>query len=219
MKQIHGNLTPDKVDETMYALLLSYFIPSSELVTWADGGKRALGISYGNRMRSARRLSTPSRATRLESPSTTTNWRRSWKGCNKSSWMSRCSRRDLYRCQIRSSACLLSRLEIVSRAMRIARMSLCTNDVSQSKARHQLRPRTTKRKSCASCRRRWPCKPPRGGDQITSTFTEHNNDLVAWYGLVVKWQKEEDGSEEQGSGNPSMEADFVSSVLRLRFFD
>lgn len=93
---------------------------------------------------------------------------------------------------------------------------VCTNDIPQSRARHQLQPTTTKRKSCASCRRRWPCKPPHGGDRITSTSTEHNNDLIAWSGQVVKLQREEDGSDEKGSGDPSMEADFVSSVLRLR---
>lgn len=48
----------------------------------------------------------PLLATRSESRSTRTSWKRSWRICNKSSWTSRCSRPAAYPCQIKSNACL-----------------------------------------------------------------------------------------------------------------
>lgn len=118
MKQIHGNLTPDKVDETMYVFFFSNPLDcvSAQVVVAHADPLGAAGTSYGSRMHSARRSSTPSRATRSESQSTRTSWKQSWRICNKSSWTNRCSRLGVYPCQIRSSAYPLCQQETVSHA-------------------------------------------------------------------------------------------------------
>lgn len=109
MKQIHGKLTPEKVDETMYA---SFPLPSSSFATPFDAQIRLAniadrhlhtGTSYGTKTRSAKRSSTPSRATQSESLSTTTSWRRNSTSYNRRSWTSRCSRPEQCQCPIRSS--------------------------------------------------------------------------------------------------------------------
>lgn len=57
MKQIHGKLTPEKVDETMCVLLY----PQNTSRIWRL--TRRIGKNCGTRMRSAKRLSTLSRRT------------------------------------------------------------------------------------------------------------------------------------------------------------
>lgn len=85
MKQIHGKLTPEKVDETMYApppgpLLLTprhSLSCTRMLASMADHDLHA-GTSYGIKTRSAKRSSMLLRATKSENPSTTTSSRQSW---------------------------------------------------------------------------------------------------------------------------------------------
>ena len=104
MKVIHGKLTPGKVDETMYVLY------TSQAMTWdfkvCKTDSVILGTNYGTRTLSARKSSKLLRATTLESLWTTMNWNRSWNNTNKSSWMSRCSRRALYLRQMPCTSCL-----------------------------------------------------------------------------------------------------------------
>ena len=58
MKQIHGKLTPEKVDETMYV------IPEEPLHNICISSDRSeTGRNYENRTRSAKKLCKPSRAT------------------------------------------------------------------------------------------------------------------------------------------------------------
>lgn len=116
MKQIHGGLTVDKVDETMYAAPCQTLriLHSLWLVANLDGQP---GTNCGNKTRSARRSSTLLRATPSASLSTRTSWMLSWRSCNKSSWMNRCSKPGQYRSLIKSSACLLYQQETVSYAV------------------------------------------------------------------------------------------------------
>lgn len=108
MKQIHGKLTPEKVDETMYAVpsppLTAY--RASTCLACSAKHDRNSGTSYGSKMRSAKRSSTPSRATKSESPSTTWIWRRSWTNYSRRRWTSRCSRLGRCRCRTRSNGSL-----------------------------------------------------------------------------------------------------------------
>lgn len=105
MKHIHGKLTPEKVDETMYAAPSARVPPITDIHGLASLAKhdRDPGTSYGSKTRSAKRSSTPSRATKSESPSTTWTSRRNWTNYSRSSWTSRCSRLEQCRCRIRSS--------------------------------------------------------------------------------------------------------------------
>lgn len=108
MKQIHGKLTPEKVDETMYAVPSTRVLPITDINGLASMAKhdRDPGTSYGSKTRSAKRSSTPSRATKSESPSTRRTSRRSWTSCSRSNSTSRCSRLEQCRCRIRSSGSL-----------------------------------------------------------------------------------------------------------------
>lgn len=105
MKQIHGKLTPEKVDETMYAKTFLLELPMNHIFRLASIAEhdRDPGTSYGSKTRSAKKSSTPSRATKSESPSTRRTWRQSWTNCSRSSWTSRCSRLEQCRCRIRSN--------------------------------------------------------------------------------------------------------------------
>lgn len=64
---------------------------------------RDTGTSYGSKMRSAKRSSTPSRATKSENPSTRRTWRQSSTNYSRRRWTSKCSRLEQCRCRIRSS--------------------------------------------------------------------------------------------------------------------
>lgn len=87
MKQIHGKLTPEKVDETMW-------VPGSRVVCWArppTADVRAYtGTSFGSRTRSARRSSARLRTIPSARLWTMPIWRRSWRPCSRNSWMSLC---------------------------------------------------------------------------------------------------------------------------------
>lgn len=104
----------------------------------------------------------PSPVPRSATRSTKTNWTRSWKICNRSSWTSRCSRLGACPCRIKCRACQLCQRETVScHAFSVQRGGCYAKlfILQQSRARRQSLPRTTKKRSCASCRPRWPCKP------------------------------------------------------------
>lgn len=105
MKQIHGKLTPEKVDETMYAILLPPDTPYHAHVCLASMADHDLdaGTSYGSKTRSARRSSMPSRATKSENLSTRRISRQSWTSYSRRRWTSRCSRLEQCRCRIRSN--------------------------------------------------------------------------------------------------------------------
>lgn len=105
MKQIHGKLTPEKVDETMCVLLPTSFRLCVCLACLADHYCEP-GTSYGSKTPSAKKSSTPSQATKSESLSTRKTWRPSWTSYSRSSWTSRCSRLEQCRSRIRSSECL-----------------------------------------------------------------------------------------------------------------
>lgn len=108
MKNIHGKLTPEKVDETMYvnpvALLLLV-----QLLTLGE-----LGSGSGNRTRSAKRLSLRSLRMRSGTRWTRTSWMPSWRNCSRSSWTSRCCARATCPCRTRCTRCLRWRTARVS---------------------------------------------------------------------------------------------------------
>lgn len=116
MKQIHGGLTVDKVDETMYVTPCG----SQEMVLSLGllaNHYHSSGTNCGSKTRSAKRSSTQSRATLSARVSTKTSWMLNWRSYNKSSWTSRCSRPGRCPCPTKSSACLLYRQETVSRSL------------------------------------------------------------------------------------------------------
>lgn len=135
MKQIHGKLTPEKVDETMYAVPSARPLPITDIHGRASMAKhdRDPGTSYGSKMRSAKRSSTPSRATKSESPSTRRTSRRSWTSCSRSSWTSRCSRPEQCRCRIRSNGSPPhpKTVSLTLRATRRLYMLTCRNSQGQ----------------------------------------------------------------------------------------
>lgn len=54
------------------------------------------------------------------------------------------------------------------------------DELEQSRARHQLRHRrTTKRKSCGSCKPRWPCKKPRVAWRTNTVSAGYNEGMSA----------------------------------------
>ncbi|MBE3045676.1 Snf7 family protein [Candidatus Bathyarchaeota archaeon] len=108
MKTIHGKLTPEKVDETMYVAPAT---PKARAQLLTFGG---IGRSSGNRMRSARRLSRRSRPTRSARRMTMRIWTPSWRSCSRSSWTSRCWIRATCPCRTRCTRCPLWRTARVS---------------------------------------------------------------------------------------------------------
>lgn len=100
MTQIHGSMTIDKVDETMY--VLSLFIPGKserkKVALYADN----TGINSANNTNSARKSHRPSRTTRWANSPTIWNWRRNSRVWSRRLWTSACSR--LAQCPLRISA-------------------------------------------------------------------------------------------------------------------
>lgn len=107
MKDIHGGLTVEKVDQTMYEYAPLYLSREEPANTGA-------GKTYGSRTNSARRSWTPSRGPRSARWSTRTTWKPSWRACNRSSWTSKCSRLAPYPSRIRSAGCRTCPTEQVS---------------------------------------------------------------------------------------------------------
>lgn len=58
------------------------------------------------------------------------------------------------------------------------------DELEQSRARRRLHRRTTKRKSCGSCKPRWPCEKRRmasGADTVSGAYNEGMSaDVLAW---------------------------------------
>lgn len=102
MKQIHGGMSLEQVDETMYVMCFREMI-DSELKILLEVGKNMFadnwltGTNSENNINSARRLATLLRTYRLASRWTRETWRPSWRDWSKRRWTSACSTRDLRR--------------------------------------------------------------------------------------------------------------------------
>jgi hypothetical protein len=88
MKAIHGKLTPEKVDETMYAETLE---PPDICDEASTANMWTTGTNCASRTLSVKKSSTRSRATKSAMSSTNKIWKTNLRQCNKSNWMSRCS--------------------------------------------------------------------------------------------------------------------------------
>jgi hypothetical protein len=84
MQQIHGKLTPEKVDETMYVENIKCLICLVVFVIL-----HTLGTSSVTKTLLARKLSMPLRITSWASRWMRPRWRTSWSSCSRSSWTSR----------------------------------------------------------------------------------------------------------------------------------
>lgn len=133
MKQIHAGLTIDKVDNVMYALSKRSHKLGQPLKTCA-------GTSCANNTPSAKKSARPSPRVLLTTVLTKTSWTRSWRKYNKRSSTSRCSTQAAC-----PSTTLLRAKNYHRRPIRIPR-------------RHSGSRKTTKRRSCGSCKQKWPCK-------------------------------------------------------------
>jgi hypothetical protein len=133
MKQIHGGLTIDKVDNVMCVLS----IDSSQCAAINIPAGR---ISESN-TQSARKSAKPSPRASPPTASTKTSSMRNLQNCSRRSSTRICSR------QATCPSTTQSRRDGYPRRQ----TRNCRNN-NESK-------RTTKRRSCGSCRQRWPCEP------------------------------------------------------------
>jgi hypothetical protein len=108
MKQIHGGLTIDKVDQTMYATIQTFTTNMDRFTNFGTGR------SSGNSTPSAKRL-----ARQSHSPLATKHWmmensRMNLKHYNRRSWMIRCCTRAKCLLQIKSGGYLVRQRQEVS---------------------------------------------------------------------------------------------------------
>ena len=100
MKQIHGGMSLEQVDETMY-VMSSGEMMESKLKMPLDIGKNVFannwltGTSSENNINSARKLATLLQTYRLASRWTRETWRPSWRDLSRRPWTSACSTLDL----------------------------------------------------------------------------------------------------------------------------
>lgn len=90
MKSIHGKLTPEKVDETMYVLYRRHLfgnLREKERGKESACANKQTGTRYASKTSSATKSSMPSRRQPSPTPSTSRIWRTSWINYNRSSWM------------------------------------------------------------------------------------------------------------------------------------
>lgn len=109
MAKIHGSMTIDKVDETMYVVSLWYYL--------CDGNKATdygLGIHFANSTNSARKSQQPSQAPLWSINQTRPTWRRNSRVWSRRPWTSGCSTQVLCRLQTSSTVYLLRQMEKVS---------------------------------------------------------------------------------------------------------
>lgn len=119
MKQIHGKLTPEKVDETMYVGCRA--CGSIPEVRWgqvqyvsATNGLINTGRRFAIKTLSARRLSMPSQAIPSESRSTRTSSRPNWRSCSRRHSTTRCLALATYPSAMPFTGCPLPQTESVS---------------------------------------------------------------------------------------------------------
>lgn len=101
MTQIHGKMTIDKVDETMYVFCLVYtmffvFVALKNNPIWPHKTVPANGYFPGtnseNSINSARKLPKQSQTILSANSRTKTNWTQNWKVWSRRTWTSECSR-------------------------------------------------------------------------------------------------------------------------------
>jgi hypothetical protein len=97
MKQIHGGLTIDKVDQTMYVH------GSSCQPTRAPTLTTLIGKIFENSTPSARKSARPLHSQSETKGSTSRSWTTSSRLCNRKSWTTRCFIPEMYRLRIRSA--------------------------------------------------------------------------------------------------------------------
>jgi len=131
MKQIHAGLTIDKVDDVMYF----YFNEHAYVYSTNSILGRASASSTTSATRSAKQSPRASQTT----ASTKTSWTRSSPNYSRRSSTRRCSRQATSRSTTRLRQGRCPRHQIGS----------CRNNGSK---------RTTRKRSCGSCRPRWPCE-------------------------------------------------------------
>jgi hypothetical protein len=136
MKQIHAGLTIDKVDNVMYVSLSPHIYTSlhTNILTTPTGKISA------NNTQSAKKSPTQSPRASPRAASTKTNSTRNSQNYNRRNSTRRCSRRATY-----PSTTPSRRGDYPLHRTRNSH----SNNVSR---------KTTRKRSCASCRLRWPCK-------------------------------------------------------------
>lgn len=154
MQQIHGKLTPEKVDETMYVAYEATNLFDSE-TNICD----STGTSCATKTLSPKKLSTlllrTLLATRLTIPSSKTSLSK----CSRSLLMSRCSRQAACRLLMPYTRCLRRQTLSVSGNQVLLLYPLYTNRNVQLYRTDKRSKRTTKMRRLEDCRLKWQCKP------------------------------------------------------------
>lgn len=101
MRTIHGKLTPEKVDETMYAFSPGVQILPLYIIAYCD----TTGTSYGSKTHSAKKSSPLLRATISESLWTKRSWKTSSRRYSRNSSTRKCSNPAACLCRMRSTGC------------------------------------------------------------------------------------------------------------------
>lgn len=115
MKQIHGKLTPEKVDETMSVTLPNRFLGLYHYyVAFNADWTPNTGRSFRSKTSSARKSSTRSSQTMWAPQSTRTSWKQSWTIYSKRSWTRISSRRGRYLLRMSYTRCRRRRTQNVS---------------------------------------------------------------------------------------------------------
>lgn len=129
MKQIHGGLTIDKVDQTMYVTIQAFRC-------WRSKANRITGRIYASSTLSAKKSARQSHNPSGIKVWTSRSWTTSSSSYSKRCWTTKCSR---------LAPCPQTRSDSYHQHRKV------------SKARHRSRKRRMRRRSSGSYKPRWPC--------------------------------------------------------------
>jgi hypothetical protein len=113
MKQIHGGLTIDKVDQTMYVLELG------REASWLEILTHSLGRTSANNTPSEKKSARPSHNLLVTKDSTSRSWTTSSRLYSRRSWTTRCFIQEMSPSQIRSGDYRVLPKQVSSHARRI----------------------------------------------------------------------------------------------------
>jgi hypothetical protein len=164
MKKIHGDMTLEQVDDTMY-VMSAREMSDPELKTRVNLGKGMFaddflaGTNSENNIYSARRLATLLRTSRWASRWTRESWTPSWRDWSRRRWTSACSTLDLRRWELGWRVYPLQEIRSVSyshRKLLSDRSKECRANDKQSTSHTQPR-KKTRMPNWPSSGPRWPC--------------------------------------------------------------
>lgn len=119
MAKIHGSMTLDTVDQTMYVVSLRYHLSDGNTAT--DYG---LGIHFANSTNSAPKSHKPLQAPIWSTNQTRPIWKRNSRAWSRRPWTSGCSTQVRCRLQTNSTVYLLRQMEKVSHCPSLFTMKL-----------------------------------------------------------------------------------------------